>query len=494
MKKIDSLPFASPGARAQVWAVTLLSATLLAGCAPGTRPLAQPDAAALPSQWPADSHASSAAHAADTAALPDWSAMVLDPTLLQLQQQALAHNHDLRQALLRVDEARAALGIQRADRFPTVAVGSSHARAHVPGDLNASGRPVTGSDHEVFVGFNSWELDLWGRVRSLNDAALQQYLATAAGARAAQLSLLGQVARSYLALREMDERLALARSTVDSRAETLRIFTRRYEVGSTSKYALTQVQSLHNQARSLAVSLEQERAAIAHALAQMTGQSAQALPAATGRGAPVFREVPAGLPSTLLQARPDIVAAEHQLQAAHAQVAAARAAFFPRIALTASWGTASAQLDGLFESGSKAWTLVPSISLPIFDGGRRSANLDLAAVRQHSAVAGYEQRVQTAFREVADALSARHHLALQTQVQQDNLLALKERARLAQLRYDNGASPYLDVLDAQRDLLTAAQQAVQAQYALQQAQVSLYTALGGAPQAAPTAATSPISD
>ncbi|MBP7354508.1 efflux transporter outer membrane subunit [Comamonas sp. UBA7528] len=473
-------PVFTPPVGRPTWLAAVLCTALLSGCAPGARPLAQPDTA-LPGQWPDDSPVGSTA-AAD-AVLPDWRAMVQDPTLAQLLEQSLAHNHDLRLALLRVEEARAAHGIQRADRFPSLAVGSNHARARVPGDLNVSGRPVTGSDHEVFVGLNSWELDLWGRVRSLDEAALQQYLATAAGARATQLSLLGQVARSYLALRELDERLRLARSTVESRAETLRIFTRRYEVGSISRYALTQVQSLHNQALSLAVSLEQERAQIAHSLAQLTGQPVAqlaelpALPA----GASVFRAVPVGLPSALLQARPDIVAAEYQLQAAHAQVAAARAAFFPRIALTGSFGTASAQLDGLFGSGSQAWTFSPSISLPIFDGGRRSANLDLAAVRQHSAVASYERSVQTAFREVSDALSARHHLARQTQVQRDNLQVLQERARLAQLRYDNGASPYLDVLDAQRDLLTAAQQAVQAHYALQTAQVSLYTALGGAP-------------
>jgi multidrug efflux system outer membrane protein len=196
--------------------------------------------------------------------------MVQDPTLAQLLEQSLAHNHDLRLALLRVEEARAAHGIQRADRFPTLAVGSSHARARVPGDLNVSGRPVTGSDHEVFVGLSSWELDLWGRVRSLDEAALQQYLATAAGARATSSACWARW-RSYLALRELDERLRLARSTVASRAESLRIFTRRYEVGSTSG-ALTQVQSLHNQALSLAVSLEQERAQIAHSLAQLTGQ------------------------------------------------------------------------------------------------------------------------------------------------------------------------------------------------------------------------------
>ena len=464
-----------------------LCAALLSGCTPGSRPLALPDTTALPSQWPADSHATKLQHAT---VLPDWRTMVQDPTLAQLLEQTLRYNHDLRLALLRVEEARAAHGIQRADRFPTLAVGSNHARARVPGDLNISGHPVTGSDHEVFVGLNSWELDLWGRVRSLDEAALQQYLATAAGAQATQLSLLSQVARSYLALRELDDRLRLARSTQESRAETLRIFTRRYEVGSTSKYALTQVQSLHNQARSLAVSLEQERAQIAHALAQMTGQAVPQLPV-MAPGTPIFREVPVGLPSSLLQARPDIVSAEYQLQAARAQVAAARAAFFPRIALTGSFGTASAQLDGLFDAGSRAWTFAPSISLPIFDGGRRSANLDLATVRQHSAVASYERSVQTAFREVADALSARHYLAQQTQVQQDNLQALQERARLAQLRYDNGASPYLDVLDAQRELLTAAQQAVQAHYALQAAQISLYTALGGAPATAPSSSATP---
>ena len=456
-------------------AVSLACALLLGGCAPGASSLAQPDPGVLPGQWPSDSHATPV-----TAALPDWQQWVQDPTLAQLQTQALAHNRDLRLALLRVEEARAVHGLQRADRFPTVAVGSSHARARVPGDLNVSGRPVTGSDHEVFVGLNSWELDLWGRVRSLDEAALQQYLASAAGARAAQLTLLGQVARSYLALRETDERLHLARSTLDTRAETQRIFTRRHEVGSTSKYALTQVQSLYNQAHALVVQLQQTRAQQVHALGQLTGQAIDPLPALPP-GAAILGEVPAGLPSDLLQARPDIVAAEHQLQVAHAQVAAARAAFFPRIALTGSFGTASAQLDGLFDSGSKAWTFAPSISLPILDGGRRRANLDLATVRQHSAVASYERSVQTAFREVADALSARHFLAQQLRVQQDNLQVLQERNRLAQLRYDNGASPYLDVLDAQRELLGAAQQAVQVAYALQAAQVSLYTALGGAP-------------
>lgn len=454
-------------------ALGLCMAILVTGCAP-SQALTEPDTA-LPAHYPAGDFAATAS--TDTG-LPAWQAMVQDRTLQQLLEQASTHNHDLRLALLRAQEARAAYGIQRADRLPSIGLGSSHARARVPGDLNASRQSVVGSDHEVFVGFNSWELDLWGRVRQLSQAALQQYLASEVGAQAARQALLAQVARTYLALREADDRLALTRSTVQSRAETLRIFTRRHEVGATSKYALTQVQSLHHQALAIAVQLEQERAQLAHTLHLLTGADVAQLPPLE-RDAQIFAPVPVGLPSSLLTARPDIIAAEHQLQASRAQVGAARAAFFPRIALTGSWGSGSAELSGLFESGSQAWTFMPSIALPIFDGGRRQANLDVAAVRQNAAVVAYERTIQTAFREVADALAMRQGMAEQVDIQQSNLQSLQERARLAQLRYDNGASPYLDVLDAQRELLSAAQQLVQARYALQSAHVSLYTALGG---------------
>ena len=451
------------------WAAALL----LAGCASSTIPLQQPQPT-LPTQWPGDTQT----QGSQDAALPPWQAMVVDPTLTQLLQQAASYNHDLRQALLRAQEARASYGIENANRLPTLAAGSSHARARVPGDLNASGRTAIGSDHEVFVGLSSWELDLWGRVRNLSDAALQQYLATELGTQAARQALFAQVARSYLSLREMDERLTLTRHTLDSRAETLRIFTRRYEVGSISKYALTQVESLHHQARAMAAQLEQERAQTAHALQLLTGADVAQLPPLV-RGQQFFADVPVGLPSSLLTARPDVVAAEHQLQASHARVDAARAAFLPRIALSGNFGTASAQLDGLFDNGSKAWSFVPTISLPLWDGGLRQSQLDLAAVRQNAAVVDYERSLQTAFREVADALSARQLMTQQVQIQRDNLHSLQERARLAQLRYDNGASPYLDVLDAQRDLLSAAQQVVQARFAQQSASVSLYAALGG---------------
>ena len=193
----------------------------------------------------------------------------------------------------------------------------------------------------------------------------------------------------------------------------------------------------------------------------------------------VLAELAPGLPSTLLVARPDIAAAEHALRGAHANIGAARAAFFPRIALTGTWGSASAELDGLFESGSRAWTFAPVLSLPIFDGGRRRANLDLSQIRRDIAVAEYEKNIQTAFREVADALAARRWLGEQLQTARTALDAQAERARLAQLRYDNGSAAYLEVLDAQRDLLAAEQQLVQARRALLSSQVALYAALGG---------------
>lgn len=454
------------------WTATISAALLTMACAPRLG-LLEPDPA-LPAMWPSTAPGTTFADAP----LAQWQTVVTDPVLQQLLKQASTHNHNLRQGLLRAQEARTAYGIQRAERLPALGIGSSHSRARVPGDLNASGQSMVGSDHEVFVGLNSWELDLWGRVRNLSEAALQQYLATEAGVQTARQGLLAQVARSYLSLREIEDRIALTQRTVDSRAETLRIFTRRYELGALSRYALTQVQSLHNQARSIAIQLEQERAQAIHALQLLTGADISQLPA-HAPDTQVFAAVPVGLPSSLLNQRPDIVAAEHQLKATHASVDAARVAFFPRIALTGSWGTGSAQLSGLFESGSKAWTFIPSISAPIFDGGLRQSNLDLAAVRQNMAVVEYERTVQTAFREVADALAVRHSMQQQVEVQRSNLSALQERARLAQLRYDNGASPYLDVLDAERELLAAAQQVVQAAYALQGAHVSVYTAMGG---------------
>jgi multidrug efflux system outer membrane protein len=455
-----------------------LGALSLAGCAslapPYQAPLLPVDGA-----YPGAYSGAGSAQGEDAAALA-WRDYFADPRLQAMIALALEQNRDLRIAALRVEEARAAYGIARADQFPTLGLGVDGSRTRVPADLNLTRQPLRSDQYQVGLAVSAWELDFWGRVRSLKDAALENMLAGDAARRAVMLTLVAQVADGYLTLRELDERIMLARASVASRAESLRIFTRRFEVGATSKLDLMQVATLLTQAEALAAQLEQARALRAHALVQLTGAPLDLTPGA-GRLEDdfVLRPLRAGLPSHLLLARPDILAAEHQLRAAHANIGAARAAFFPRIALTSSLGSASAELGGLFESGSRAWSLVPRLTLPIFDGGRNQAALDLAGVRRDIAVANYEKSVQNAFREVADVLSARQWLSEQVQVARRALAAQSERARLAKLRYDNGAAPYLEVLDAQRDLLTAEQQLVQVRRALLSSQVGLYAALGG---------------
>jgi len=409
-----------------------------------------------------------------------WRDYFTDPLLLGLIGQALAHNRDLRTAVLRVQEARATYGIQRADQFPTLAAQGSLDRLRIPAIPGLTTDAETISAYQVGLGVASWELDFWGRVRSLKDAALETYLGTEAAQRAVTIGLITQVANSYLSLCELDERIVLARATIASRAETMRIFTRRVEVGATSRLDLTQVQTLLSQAQILGAQLEQSRASEITALTLLVGTPID-LPVVPNRldDQHLLAELQAGLPSELLVNRPDILAAEHQLRAAHASIGAARADFFPRVALTSSIGTVSNDLSGLFASGSGMWRFSPSLSLPLFDGGLRRNHLKLAEVRRDLAVANYEKTVQGAFRDVCDALSARRWLAEQVGIARTALAVQNERARLSRLRYDNGAAAFLEVLDAQRDLLSAEQQMVQLRRALLSSRVSLYAALGG---------------
>ncbi len=399
---------------------------------------------------------------------------------------ALQNNRDLRIALARVDEARAAYGIERSAQFPSIGAQAELDRTRVPGDLNLTGKPMVASQYQVGLGMAGWELDFWGRVRSLKDAALENYLASEAAQRAVRVDLIAQVATSYLILCELNERLFLAEQTLASRAESYRIFSRRVEVGSTSRLNLTQVAVLLTQAQSLVAQLEQERAAQVHRLALLTGaEMGETMLHRRLSDVDAPRRLRAGAPSELLINRPDIMAAEHQLRAANANIGAARAAFFPRIALTASAGTASAELGGLFGDGSRAWTFSPVISLPLFDGDLRNSNLNLTKARHQIAVLNYEKSIQSAFRDVSDALSARMWLDYQVDIASTALAVQFERARLSTLRYDNGSASFLDVLDAQRDLLTAQQQLVQLQRALSTSNVSLYAALGGAADEVP---------
>ena len=439
------------------------AALLLAGCTTLAPPYEAP-AMPVPQRY-----AGAAEPGGAVAAATAWRDYFTDPQLQALIVQALEHNRDLRTAALRVQEARAAYGIQSAELSPSVGAQANMDRARTPADLSLTGRPMVASQYQVGLGMASWEIDFWGRVQSLRDAALD----------AVTVSLIAQVAGGYLALRELDERLALAEQSSASREESLRISRRRVEVGSDSRLHLTQMQTLLTQAQALVAQLSLERARQAHALGQLVGTGVALAPAAGRLAEQQMPRLAAGLPSDLLAQRPDIVAAEHQLRAAHAQIGAARAAFFPSISLTGAFGTASAELGGLFEGGSRAWTFSPSITLPIFSGGRLKGNLALAEVRRDLAVANYERAVQQAFRDVSDALAGRQWLERQSRIAQEALAVQTERARLSQLRYDHGAAAFLDVLDAQRDLLVAQQQTVQAQRLLLSSQVSLYAALGG---------------
>ncbi len=410
----------------------------------------------------------------------DWKTTFSDPQLQALITLALANNRDLRVAALRVEEAMALYGIQRADLFPSIGAQVGLDRSRTPADLNLTGRPLVGSAYQAGLGLSSWEIDLWGRLRSLDDAALHTAQASEATRRAATVSLVTQVADAYLELGELDERLAIASDTIASRQESYRIYARRVEVGASSRLNLTQIETLLTQAQALGAQLEQLRAQRLNALTLLVGSPLELAPGqARSVLDTVFPALQPSLPSLLLTRRPDVLAAEYRLQAANANIGAARAAFFPSISLTGQVGSASAELSGLFRDGSQAWSFSPSITLPIFTAGRLRSNLTLSEIRRDISVANYEKTVQAAFREVADALAARQWLTRQLAIAQTAVTVQAERARLSTLRYDNGAAPFLDVLDAQRDLLSARQQLVQTRRALLSSSVALYAALGG---------------
>lgn len=408
-----------------------------------------------------------------------WFDYINDPQLIEVITLTLAHNYDLKIAALRVQEAQVAYGIQRAELLPSISGSAGYERSHVPKDLSGIGRSVTTGQYSIGLGMNQWELDLWGRIRSLNEAALHQFLATEYNRIAVRNSIMQQSIHTYLTLSELGKRIYFAQQSVKSYEKSVRIFKRRYEVGAGSKVEYIQAQTMLSNGQSLLAQLQKNQQLTANYLVQLIGQPVVVPKPNLDQVTFKNTKIQLGLPSELLLNRPDILQAEAMLKSKQANIHAARAAFFPRIALTGSFGTASTELDGLFKSGSDVWSFAPSISIPIFTAGRLKNNINLAEIRRDIAVSSYEQTVQNAFREVVDALTTQQHLAQQLQIQQQGLSAFRETARLAQLRYDNGAVGYLDVLDAQRNLLNAEQQWIETQSTLMQAYVSLYFALGG---------------
>lgn len=448
----------------------LASSLLLAGCASMAPAYEQP-AAPVATQWPVPQ-----ATAADTKATDiGWREFFTDPRLQQLIEQALANNRDLRVAVLNVERAQAQYGVQQADRLPSVAAGAGQTATRAPGGT------IT-RQYTATLGVSAYELDLFGRVRSLNDAALQQYLASADARRSAQISLVAQVAGGYLTLAADQERLRVAEQTLLARQDSLRLTQRLQAAGVSSTLDLRQAEIAAETAQSDLASLTAQVAQDRNALELLVGQPLTAAQWPTaGTEAPVTQltELSAGLPSDVLLARPDVQQAERRLQAANANIGAARAAFFPRISLTASAGTASNELDGLFRSGSGMWSFIPQVSLPIFDAGRNQANLKVAKVDRDIAVAQYEGAIQSAFRDVADALAQRATLGRQVASQQRLVAQTQDALRLAEARYAKGLDDRLATLDAQRSLYGAQQGLIAARLAQQVNRVTLYKALGG---------------
>ena len=445
-------------------------ALLLGGCAsmapPYERPVA-PVAASFPDAAPA---AAAGGVAVEAAADLDWPQFFTDPRLKALIALALQNNRDLRVAVLNIERVRAQYQIQRAEQFPTVMLGATGLS-----QPNSAG----GSVYTAGLNITGYELDLFGRVRSLGDAALQQYFASEEARKAAQISLIAAVANTYLTLLADDAQLEVARQTLDSREQGLRLLKLKFDNGALSEYDLAQAVTLVEGAKAAVALLQRQRAQGQNALVLLVGQPLPPdLPAPQPLQAhSLMAELPAGLPSQLLERRPDVRQAERQLQAANANIGAARAAFFPRITLTGSIGLASDDLSGLF--ANRAWQFAPRITLPIFDAGANQANLQVSEANRDIALAQYERSIQVAFREVADALAGRATYGEQLRAQQAQTQAEQKRSDLAEIRFRNGVSSFLDVLDAQRALFQTQQATIIAQAAQQQNLVTLYKALGG---------------
>jgi len=455
----------------------IILAAVLGGCS--MMPAYQRPGAPIPQAWPD----SVKLKATGGLALTDWQHYFTDPRLQALIAAALENNRDLRVATARIAEARAQYGIQRADRLPNLNLAATENASRTPAELSYTGATLTSRRYDVGVDLLSYELDFWGRVSSLNAAAKASYFATESAQRAFRLSLIADVANAYLSLLEMRERARLAETTVKARAESRELIARRRDAGVSSDTDWLQAEGSYQAAVAELASLKQQQAAAENLLNLLLGKSmAEIKDMPPGRSLAeqgISSELFAGLPAEVLLRRPDVLAAEQQLIAANANIGAARAAYFPRISLTGSVGTASRSLSGLFDAGSGAWSFQPSIIQPLFDAGRTSANVDIAKQRKVIAVAEYEKTIQQAFREVADLLSARDRLAEQLAAQQANADAQNHLLRLVEARYKAGIVSHLEVLDAERQAFAAEQGAIQVRRAWLSAATQLYKALAG---------------
>lgn len=408
-----------------------------------------------------------------------WRDYFTDARLQQLIDLALSNNRDMRIAVLNLEQARAQFQIQRSALFPSLGgvASANRGNSQVTGEL--------GNTFTVGLAVSAWELDFFGRIGSLKEAALAQYLASDEGRKAYELTLVTSVAQGWLALIADEELLDISRRTLVTREESIRLAKLRFDTGFSSELDYRQAESLTEAARATLAQQQRQRALDENALALLLGQPVPAELLTSIQGSKLaevapMADIPAGLPSDLLVRRPDIRAAEQQLIAANANIGAARAAFFPSISLTAQYGSVSNELSNLFKSGTWGFNVGPSINLPIFTGGRLTANLDAAKAGREIAVAQYEKSIQTGFKEVSDALAGRTTLTEQARAQMAQAEAERKRFYLSDLRYRNGVASYLDLLDAQRSLFALEQADVQVRLAQLLNQINLYKALGGA--------------
>jgi multidrug efflux system outer membrane protein len=452
-----------------------LAAALASGCTmiPSYERPAAPVAADFPNAAPA-----AAATPADAIAWRDYFA---DNRLREAIALALTNNRDLRVAALNIEKARAQYRIQRADLFPAVGATGSQNAARLPGDLTSSGEAEVNRSYSATIGFSAYELDFFGRIRSLNAQALETYLGTEEARRSAQISLVAEVANTWLTLAADRERLALARSTYAARQKSHDLTRRSFDAGAVSALDLHQAQTLMESARADAARYRSFVAQDENALALVVGAPvpAELLPDTLTDSISAVAELPAGVPSEVLTRRPDILQAERALRATNASIGAARAAFFPSISLTAAAGSASSTLGGLFDGGSGTWSFMPQIRIPIFEAGRLKASLEVAEVQRDINIAQYEKAIQIAFREVADALAERATLTEQLDARRKLVEATAASFRLSEARYKGGVDSYLGLLDAQRTLYSAEQDLIGVRLSEDANRVTLYKVLGG---------------
>lgn len=446
----------------------------LAGCS--LAPTYERPSLPVAAKW---THQDAEAHSA--AAMLQWQDFVVDERLRTLVATAIEHNRDLRQALLNIEAARAQYRVQRADRVPTIEGQASGTRQRIPGDLSPSGQAQIQESYQAGLGLTSFELDLFGRVRNLSESALQQYLATEEAARTVQTSLVAEVVQAFLARNSAQQRQLLTRSTLETREASLRLIERRRQAGTATALDYYEASGLVEQARADLERIEREYIQSTNALGLLVGVADinGYLPEKPVNSPLLVQDLAPGMPSELLEHRPDIRAAEFRLRARNADIGAARAAFFPRISLTGMFGSSSAELSDLFGGGQRAWSFAPQISLPIFDGGRNRAGLDLATVRKDIAVAEYEKSIQTAFREVADALAATDTLRREEYARKTLAETSAKALKLSEARYRAGVDDFLRFLDAQRSDFANQTGLIQVATERQTALADLFRALGG---------------